>query len=320
MDQWQGLSPLEFVERVSNSALSAMEVNGVSVPSSKYRGHELKIDTNFLADAVQPLPQPIQRLMQVPSQTSVLLSGSKRKRDNGDVSDVRNQSNVHLPSSLFWDTNFISQNDNSSQGNDASMQLAEVAWQLQRDMQLPLVYSQCFSSYARFRYDFESEFYEIVRATKSKTLSTDGARNYFDTLYHETVIKLDCIVKMVKDITSDSLDEIMNISNKYTPPHQEKKTIRRGNVNKKELADYMNIWIKENWVNPYPDDQTLNEIADKLGTEQTTISNWLINARTRRWRPAIVKAFSLNRPPNMLLDDSIDIFDGKQVKPIEQHH
>jgi hypothetical protein len=47
------------------------------------------------------------------------------------------------------------------------------------------------------------------------------------------------------------------------------------------------------------------------------VSNWLINARTRKWRPAIVKATNLeDRPSSMLLEDSIRIFQGRPLRAV----
>ena len=39
--------------------------------------------------------------------------------------------------------------------------------------------------------------------------------------------------------------------------------------------------------------------------------------RTRKWRPSIQDAFDQVRPSSMLLEDSVRIFDNKQVRPIQ---
>jgi len=79
------------------------------------------------------------------------------------------------------------------------------------------------------------------------------------------------------------------------------------------FQNHMQSWIKANWQNPFPDGITLNHLANeliehgcislkkndvnrfllegmcpdeqyrKIATEKTT--TWLVNARTRRWRP-----------------------------------
>ena len=78
----------------------------------------------------------------------------------------------------------------------------------------------------------------------------------------------------------------------------------------------MTSWLRANFTNPYPDDEGLIQMAHHCGTTNQVISNWLINARTRKWRPAIIKATELGRPSDMLLEDSINIFDGKPVRQI----
>jgi len=72
----------------------------------------------------------------------------------------------------------------------------------------------------------------------------------------------------------------------------------------------MNRWLKQNWTNPYPDDEGLADIALFCGMTITIVSNWLINARTRKWRPAIIQAYDNERPAELLQEDSIRIFEG----------
>jgi Homeobox KN domain len=86
---------------------------------------------------------------------------------------------------------------------------------------------------------------------------------------------------------------------------------------KKDLGSYMTHWLLMNWTNPYPDDEGLVHLAAECGVTATVVSNWLINARTRKWRPAIVKATNLeDRPSSMLLEDSIRIFQGRPLRAV----
>mmetsp|Transcript_8931 Transcript_8931/g.17200 ORF Transcript_8931/g.17200 Transcript_8931/m.17200 type:complete len:640 (+) Transcript_8931:121-2040(+) len=109
--------------------------------------------------------------------------------------------------------------------------------------------------------------------------------------------------------------------------------------------EQMNLWLRCNWANPFPDTEMLNHLVShlitcgcmtlpkekakplmngrsqdyhddmvKLAIEKVT--NWLVNARTRKWRPSIQEAFDLKRPTFMLLEDSIRIFDGKAPRTI----
>ena len=80
-----------------------------------------------------------------------------------------------------------------------------------------------------------------------------------------------------------------------------------------DTASILTAWLRENWTNPYPDQAGLVALTHACGATSTTVvSNWLINARTRKWRPAMVQAVALRRPPEYLLEDSLRIFDGQQ--------
>lgn len=109
--------------------------------------------------------------------------------------------------------------------------------------------------------------------------------------------------------------------------------------------EQMILWLRCNWANPFPDTEMLHHLVShlitigcmtlpkekakplmngrsedyhddmvKLAIEKVT--NWLVNARTRKWRPSIQEAFDLKRPTFMLLEDSIRIFDGKAPRTI----
>jgi hypothetical protein len=132
------------------------------------------------------------------------------------------------------------------------------------------------------------------------------------------------LVRMTElDSTDD--DELFTLPQRKESIHEDKyiSTTFSSNPNphmvarefdKKFFTHYMNNWLKNNWTNPYPDDKGLSEMAAENGTTETIISNWLINARTRKWRPSIVKAFELGRPADMLMEDSIRIFDGENAE------
>lgn len=60
-------------------------------------------------------------------------------------------------------------------------------------------------------------------------------------------------------------------------------------------------------------------MASDCGTTATVVGNWLINARTRKWRPAVVKAFELNRPSHLLLEDSINLFEDKPLRDLTEY-
>jgi len=78
----------------------------------------------------------------------------------------------------------------------------------------------------------------------------------------------------------------------------------------------MNCWLKQNWTKPYPDDEGLADIAFLYGTTITIVSNWIINAWTRKWRPASIQAYDCERPAELLQEDSIRIFGGKELRKL----
>jgi len=150
-------------------------------------------------------------------------------------------------------------------------------------------------------------------------------RKLLDALYQETIAKLRSLIsdhqqhpigksalsatkKLSMILPTMQLSSDNNTSSKPEP------------MSKQNFAKYMTNWLRDNWTNPYPDEQGLAEMAAHCGTTVQIISNWLINARTRKWRPAIVKATGLGRPADLLLEDSIRIFDGKPVRDLNDYH
>ncbi|CAB9508643.1 expressed unknown protein [Seminavis robusta] len=167
------------------------------------------------------------------------------------------------------------------------------------------------SSYQRIRSHFEAELHRIkgmhvARGPCKANIASQMAM--LGVLYNETQVKMEALIRMEEAETQKRPDAA-------TTAHT---------VAKKDFTNFMSAWLRDNWTNPYPDDDGLIELADACSSTPTVISNWLINARTRKWRPAIVKAFDMKRPSELLLEDSLNIFDGNPVREIpqelEQHH
>ena len=107
----------------------------------------------------------------------------------------------------------------------------------------------------------------------------------------------------------------------------------------------MNFWLRMNWCNPFPDDLMNAHLArflvdngcvplttkdvkaleglspveyDKMMMKLATdkVSNFLVNTRTRKWRPSLFQAFDLRRPAGLLLEDSIRIYEEKELRPL----
>jgi hypothetical protein len=143
------------------------------------------------------------------------------------------------------------------------------------------------------------------------TTVVDGANEQsrlLSILYEETIQKMEALIDMAQNLADAE-------AARGAPSFAAAATTKPDG--KKDFTEYMQQWLKDNWTNPYPDEDGLTEIAQDCDTTKTVVSNWLINARTRKWRPAIVKAYELSRPADMLLEDSINIFEGKPVREIE---
>jgi Homeobox KN domain len=161
---------------------------------------------------------------------------------------------------------------------------------------------------------------DVYRATNSMdNIGNSEMRVLLDNLYEETIQKLKTMIADCEHVPhmycQDQVTTDVQRNNiiAYHPPKQIVKQTNR-HQNKQELGKYMTSWLRANFTNPYPDDEGLILMANHCGTTNQVISNWLINARTRKWRPAIIKATELGRPSDMLLEDSINIFDGKPIR------
>jgi hypothetical protein len=80
----------------------------------------------------------------------------------------------------------------------------------------------------------------------------------------------------------------------------------------------MNNWLRANWLNPYPAEAVSHQLAYETGENVHVVNTWLVNARSRRWRPAVQKAFELGRPSEYLLEDSINLFEDRPLRSIQQ--
>jgi Homeobox KN domain len=182
------------------------------------------------------------------------------------------------------------------------------------------------SMYSSIQDNFELHFKNILRdscsphAYDSTMDATKGTRYALDSLYEDTIMQLnDLIASDVVLKNSESWDG-MSLSNGPSHHQQMNHSSFGAKINatasKKEFVTYMTAWLRDNWTNPYNDDEGLEDMAAATGTTTEVISNWLINARTRKWRPALRKALALNRPARLLLEDSLNLFDRKPVREL----
>jgi hypothetical protein len=155
------------------------------------------------------------------------------------------------------------------------------------------------------------------------------SRKLLNTLYNETIQKMHELVEKSAPTASPNQKYTSTLSVvDYTKaqgfpmkkPAASASASSTVVVPKKDFSKYMTSWLRDNWTNPYPDEDGLVDMARECGTTSTIVSNWLINARTRKWRPAIIKATGLSRPSEILLEDSIRIFDGRPLRPLVGGH
>lgn len=71
----------------------------------------------------------------------------------------------------------------------------------------------------------------------------------------------------------------------------------------KEKKAYLNCWIESRFSHPYASDDEKADLSAKLGLSPASIFNFLINARTRWWKPCVLGLFDDNKA---LLESSAD--------------
>lgn len=197
-----------------------------------------------------------------------------------------------------WDVSFLQQRDPSSWS--AAQRMSHLAVQIESLPALDL------AQYEMVHTRLEFTFGRILAQFPHGTPPEHGELRYLlDTLYNDTARKLQEVLKHATD------------------PPPPKGPIREmpqvPTIAKKDFGKYMTQWLLENWTNPYPDEDGLEYMSRECGVTPTVVSNWLINARTRKWRPSIVKATQLTRPSAMLLEDSIALFQNIPLRQLLDH-
>lgn len=328
-----GLDPLKWIELLASQA--EKEESRVSK-----RGAVAPIRINGVGLSFQ---HPSLATKRGRSETNDSNGGQKKRgREVEQRHHASKLSAILQESKITWDLSYLIQD---------SSQLAHLAQRLQtlattvESMGQWLLQPQAQAIYRQIRDRFSHQ--TVAIDTSKPNGSSVQPNTLLEELYHETIHKLE-VLKHMLDCEEVRLSEVA-VTGKLAPPEESVDAA----VAKKDFAKYMTTWLKDNWTNPYPDDEGLNQIANDCATTTTVVGNWLINgkgtsallkstsrvhphplasnltffltmscivflARTRKWRPAIVKAFDANRPYEHLLEDSIAIFDGRPVREIEK--
>jgi len=312
---WKGMTSLEMVQSVTSMVDRKLSL------AERRAMKKLAVDTSYLALKTPDLPPTVPELRRNVLNTGPT-SGSKRVRDNiNDDTAVQNfpmlsSSEGFVPFKIrSWNSFFISE-----YGKIEHMGLAveKLQKQICAVEERPNI-RQLASSYYRIQDDFDMTAQEIENEPSSNHSDTNN--RMISALLDTTIHKMEALVEMSlklsrsKSCSGSTSTKVLGEFRKNSQPCH--VAYQKKECSKRDLAEYMGEWLKKNWTNPYPDDEVLAEISEKCGTSPNVVSNWLINARTRKWRPAIMKAYELGRPSDMLKEDAINIFERKPVRKID---
>ena len=309
--KWQAVDPLEFSVMIANAA-------GIGQQSQN-------IYHNFLTQAI-PSTQSIACGF-LPSDLSEKVEDSRFDEDDELGSKTSNSNKKRTRKDTIAVTNppakdekecfsfLVAQNPTCPTAKMAVSQLLQLSQKLESTN---AVTRASYEVFLKGLIDKSTALYNSKSTTSEKSIA-------FTDLYSKSILHLKAIValglalkeedgvtSLTSKISSDEDDEYMDDEDYLNESSNSKKV-----YNKKKFTKYMNQWMVKNWTNPYPDDEGLAVIADEHGTTPMIVSNWLINARTRKWRPAIVKAFEAGRPSELLLEDSTRIFEGKSLRKLK---
>jgi hypothetical protein len=273
--QWHGMTPLELFANLARATELKEAADGTSVEPILVNGTKL----SSMTPSIPPLVKRREN--------------GHRKQDANDLSTLT-ESHQDLAPLPPWDPSYLLTND------DFALDSVERMEALARNLETMPHYVHVKGSYKRIQEHLAGTS-NWIHMTYNGQLSAENTAEKFQllfNLYGETIHKMEALIEMTA---------------KLEGPEEDTKLASKP-LEKRDFAEYMVQWLKGNWTNPYPDEDGLEMMARDCGVTTSVVNNWLINARTRRWRPAIVKACELQRPANLLLEDSINIFDGDPVR------
>eukprot|EP00984_Skeletonema_dohrnii_P023192 scaffold12264_cov118-Skeletonema_dohrnii-CCMP3373.AAC.8 len=161
-----------------------------------------------------------------------------------------------------------------------------------------------------------------------------------DHVISETIGQVEALMEMVLSARAGSSQ---HVSSTTKPIAVLPSSIKKKN---EMFQTKMSNWLLQNWTNPFPDTAALNFLANHLLQAQCIvvkdndahvpagktfeerqcymikkackkIETYLVNSRLRKWRKSIEDAFDLRRPAYLLLEDSLRLCEGKELRPIE---
>ncbi len=319
---WQAMNPLDMAKMIANLAISHPGNPNhrlALVQHEREKPPQVKID--FLLQDV-PIPNlPIaaknhhkflqKRTSQAEKEykTAKDLKKEDKKRKSSMLDDDESNAIVVAPPPplLPWDPSFLHMHNPFSANTRISItELKSLSRTLEA---MPKSY-EYMCSYKRMR---EATFAKSKSIAESN-LPKEQKEHYFNQMYIEIINHMRTLIKSVQDVEEDGS---MPDSDPFKAPVLiEPPPIIGREFKRKEFAKAMTAWLKANWTNPYPDEFNLQLLCAMNSASSTTVNNWLINARTRKWRPSIVKAYNLLRPVELLKEDSMNIFDKKPLRDV----
>ena len=307
---FEGLTPLEMVEKITKMAEAKMTVS---------QGKLLRTHT------VDPALM-MTTAAATSSYADETADGVKKRGRNASTTDPNNSTMLAPAPILPWDLSFLIRTDPDPR---LACVTANKLGALASRIETSPNYFLCSPSYKRLQDELAASC-QLIHAEHGNSPAT--RRSLLDKLYAHTVQKMETLAMMTKDIQPPSGPTILPINatsadadvsaGRDGPPssshsRRDKPSKKKGgDFSKRDFASYMEKWLRDNWTNPYPDDDGLAEIAEDCDTTPTVVSNWLINARTRKWRPAIVKAYDHGRPADTLMEDAVNIFQDLPLRKL----
>lgn len=329
--QWKGTNPLEWIESLAAEAEARETAANGGKPVVPIRVNNVNLSLKL---PVQPklvsMPKNHNRNAMTPTENANEVADCyglkddyqrKRVRIVGTSNGGPNSSGGPQPENISWHLSSILKSTNGTSVHPSVLRMEGLISRVESLGGSPVTVK---SSYKRIRDHFMVSCERIMARCMSSSQKMTDQAILLEVLCTDTIQKLEALLSMAAKLEPNCArvavaslalkSPAVTSSGTGTTPHQKIPT--SATESKRVLAKYMTAWLRNNWANPYPDDNGLEEMAEACNTTTAVVSNWLINARTRKWRPAIVKAFNMNRPSEVLLEDSLNFFDGNPLRSL----
>ena len=327
--EWLGLSPMEMVAQLSYLVNDGFDTNpnDAILPDIPHSSSSIPNDVTTLFEDTYPpnhLTMNIyndennkQGYSNESKYDSSSMLNKKRSRDTMELYETSNhegkiikcytQKRTDLNSPWLFDFSEIQRNDNLISEHNELKSLTHV-------FESSPAYRYCYPSFERIQKYFCDEVVHLKKRHSNSEKSIKAI--VWHNLLYATNQKMNALVHMARKVerNNERFATRIHLPPVSQHPNSDNKNMRLKGMKsrcKKNFTKYMTGWLKENWTNPYPDDNELVLLSRDCGMTPREVSNWLINARTRKWRPSIVKAYKLGKSAACLKEDAIRFFEGK---------